>query len=64
MLNLKVNEILIKSNFSDWSLRFVDGDQTAPVLYYLGKRVTKGWKIELEYDSFPEKESNANTADV
>jgi hypothetical protein len=64
MLNLTVNNRKITSNLSDWTLRFVEGEESHPVLYYLGKRVTERWSLELQYDSLPDKSSNVNTAEI
>lgn len=63
-LVLKVNGSVVSRNLSDWTFRFVEGDIVTPVLYYQGMRVTDRWSIELEYDSAPDKNANANTASV
>jgi len=55
---------VVSRDVSDWSLRFVEGGEVTPVLYYRGMRVTDRWRIELEYESGPDRNANANTAEV
>lgn len=61
---LTVNGSVVSRDVSDWSLRFVEGGEVTPVLYYRGMRVTDRWRIELEYESGPDRNANANTAEV
>jgi hypothetical protein len=49
---------------ADWSLRFVEEVPVKPVLYYKGKRVTKAWRLVLDYDSPVDPHDNANTAEI
>lgn len=55
---------IVREIGADWTLRFVEENPVRPVLYYKGKRVTKSWSIQLNYDSPADPHDNANTADI
>jgi len=49
---------------ADYSLMFVEEpDGTKPVLYFRGKRISKGFHLEILFTMPADETSNANTAD-